>query len=98
MNFGIFIRVFLCILTLGSVLYAYINKQNHITELRLQIPVAAKELQVVQQENTRLKFEIDQFENPVHLMELSRLPQYSHLKYPLVNEIITIPVPGGDAP
>ncbi len=93
MNMGIFIRVFLCILTLGIFLYAFINKQNHITELRLQIPIAARELQAIQQENIRLQFEIDQFENPTHLMELARRPQFSHLKHPLANEIITIPVP-----
>lgn len=93
MNLGIFIRVFLCILTLGVFLYAFINRQNHITELRLQIPVAARELQVIEQENTRLQFELDQFENPVHLMELARRPEFRHLKHPLVNEIITIYVP-----
>ncbi len=93
MNSGIFIRLFLCILMIGVFLYAYINKQNQITELRLQIPVVAQQLQIVQQENTGLQFEIDQFENPLHLMELARLPQFSHLKHPLVNEIITIQVP-----
>ncbi|MCH9627776.1 MAG: hypothetical protein S4CHLAM2_14200 [Chlamydiales bacterium] len=93
MNVGIFIRLFLCILMIGVFLYAYVNKQNQITELRLQIPVAAGQLRVVQQENTGLQFEIDQFENPLRLMELARLPQFSHLKHPLVNEIITIQVP-----
>jgi len=92
MNVGIFTRVFLCILTLGICLYAYINKQNQITELRLHIPTLSQELQVIQQKNTRLQFEIDQFENPLHLMELARCPQFSHLKHPLVNEIITIHV------
>lgn len=93
MNMGIFIRVCMCILTMGIFLYAFINKQNHITELRLQIPVAARELQVIQQENVRFQFEIDRFENPAHLMELARRPQFSHLKHPLVNEIITIYIP-----
>ena len=93
MNTGVFIRVFLCILTVGVFLYAFINKQNRITKLRLQIPVVSCELQAVQQENIRLQFEIDQFENPAYLMELSRLPQFRHLKYPFVNEIITVPVP-----
>jgi hypothetical protein len=92
MNRAIFVRIVFCILTLGVFLYAYINKQNSITELRLQIPIASKELQAVEQENTRLQFEIDQFENPQHLMELSSQPEFSHLKHPLVNEIITLEV------
>ncbi|MCC5832640.1 MAG: septum formation initiator family protein [Chlamydiales bacterium] len=92
---GIFIRVCLCILTMGLFLYAFISKQNDITELRLQIPIASRELQAIQQENVRLKFEIDRFENPAYLMELARRPQFSHLKHPLMNEIITIYVPEG---
>lgn len=93
MNSGIFIRFLMCILVIGIFLYAYITKQNNITELRLQIPIAAKELEEVNQENTRLQFEIDQFENPQHLMEFASQPQFSHLKHPLLNEIITLEVP-----
>lgn len=93
MNVGIFIRVLICIGAIGCFLYAYISKQNSITELRLQIPMVAKELEGILQENTRLQFEIDQFENPQHLMELAGTPPFSHLKYPLLDEIITIEVP-----
>jgi len=48
---------------IGIFLYAYISKQNSITELRLQVPIGSKALQAIQQENTRLQFEIDRFEN-----------------------------------
>jgi len=90
---SIFIRTLICIAVLGTFLYAYITKQNSITELRLLIPMVAKELEAIEQENTCLQFEIDQFENPQHLMELANQPQFSHLKHPLLNEIITIEVP-----
>lgn len=93
MNLGIFIRLFLCVFVLGMFLYAFISKQNQITQLRLQIPIAGRALQEIQEENTRLQFEIDQFENPMHLMELSRRPEFSHLKHPFANEIITIYIP-----
>lgn len=92
MNVGIFVRVVICILSLGIFLYSFISKQNVITKLRLEIPAVSKELHLLQEENVRLQFEIDQFENPLALMELSRRPQFSHLKYPLINEIITLPV------
>jgi hypothetical protein len=93
MSSAIFIRVLICIALLGVFLYGYISKQNTITELRLQIPIAAKELEAALQENTRLQFEIDRFENPQHLMELSSQPQFSHLKHPLLDEILVIEVP-----
>jgi len=92
MNLGIFTRIFCCILMLGLFLYAHITRQNCITELRLQIPAVSKELEVICQENTRYQFEIDQFNSPAHLMELSRLPQFSHLKYPLADEILKLEV------
>lgn len=93
MNKGLFFRIFFCIAIIGFFLYAYINQQNAITELRLQIPTASRNLDAVVQENIKLQFEIDQFHNPQRLMELSNSPQFSHLKYPLLNEIITIEVP-----
>jgi len=93
MNIEIFIRILICIMMIGCFLFAYINKQNTITELRLQIPHAATDLEAICQENTRLQFEIDQFENPKRLMELASTPEFSHLKHPLLNEIITIECP-----
>ncbi len=92
MNTGLLIRLFLCIVSLGGFLYSYIQEQNVITRLRLQIPASSHELEIVSQDITRLQFEIDQFENPMHLMELSRLPEYRHLKHPLVKEVLTITV------
>lgn len=92
MNAGLLLRLFLCIVFLGGFLYAYIAKQNEITKLRLEIPSLSKKLDIVLQENTRLQFEIDQFENPLNLMEIARRPEYRHLKHPLLNEIVTIEV------
>jgi hypothetical protein len=92
MKIGSALRVLIAILTLGGFLYAYINKQNEITQLRLQIPRATQEVADITQENTRLKFEIDQFESPSHLLELSRQPEYRHLKHPLLKEITQVKV------
>lgn len=92
MQVGILIRLLLCVLMMGLFLYAYIVKQNSITELRLQIPSASRELQTILQENTRLQFEIDRFMNPRHLMELAREPRFSHLKHPLTDEVVTIEI------
>jgi cell division protein FtsL len=92
MNFGVFFRLISCILFLVFFLYAYISKQNTITRLRLEIPQIAKKVESVKAENTRLQFEIDQFENPLNLMEIARRPEYRHLKHPLLNEIVTIEI------
>jgi hypothetical protein len=74
-------------------LYTYIDKHNELVELRLLIPQVSKDLKAIQEENMRLKYEIDRFESPIHLMELARKPEFSHLKYPQVSEVILLPTP-----
>ncbi len=84
-------RVLICIFVFGFCLYSCIDKQNELTKLRMQIPDLVKEIRGIEEENTRLQYEIDQFENPQHLMQLARLGEFSHLKHPLVKEVITVP-------
>jgi hypothetical protein len=81
-------RFFTCILAAGVALFAYIEKQNELTELRLAIPTLAKEVKNIHEENNRLKYEIDSFESPIHLMELVRKPEFGHLKHPYLNDEI----------
>lgn len=99
--FGTIIRLFFCIAIAGLTLFAYIEKQNSLTELRLAIPALAKEVNAIQEENTRLTYEIERFENPIVLMELMRQPEFSHLKYPYLNEEIfllkRLPLPSNDS-
>ena len=71
-------------------LYLYIDKQNRLTELRRRIPELEKEVRYLQDENIRLKYEIDQFESPVHLMELAEKPEFGHLKYPTLDKVIIL--------
>jgi hypothetical protein len=83
-------RILICICALAISLYAYIDKQNALTRLRLQIPLLAKELKDLTEENTRLQYEIDLFESPQHLMQLASHSEFSHLKHPLTKQIITL--------
>ncbi|EPP35061.1 putative ftsL [Chlamydia ibidis] len=77
-----FIRLFFCFCFLGSLLYCYINKQNDLTKLRLEIPRLWSRLRQLEQENTTLIFLIDKLESPEHLMQIASLPEYSYLQYP----------------
>ena len=89
-NKGPFIRILVCIGACGVCLYSYIDKQNAVTRRRLEIPVLAKEIKDLKEENTRLQYEIDLFESPEHLMELARHSEFSHLKHPMLKEILTM--------
>jgi len=85
-------RVILCILAASLTLFTYIEKQNALTELRLAIPSLAKAVKGIQEENVRLTYEIERFESPLHLMELMRKPEFSHLKYPYLTDVIFLPM------
>lgn len=58
----------------------------------MRVPILSKELQAIEEENVRLLFAVEKFENPLHLMELARKPEFSHLKHPLVTEIIIVDI------
>lgn len=84
-------RIFFCIFVAAMTIYFYIDKQNDLTELRRRLPELSKEVQKIQEDNARFQYEIDQFESPLHLMELARKPEFSHLKFPYLDKIVVLP-------
>lgn len=72
-------------------LYTSVQRQNALLEVGKAIPQLTKEVKALQEENRRLKYSVESFENPIHLIELSRSPEYGHLKYPYVEDIVIIP-------
>lgn len=88
---GFLIRLLMCILFAGLILYKYVDRLNELTELRLSIPAITKELREIEEKNVMLQYEIEKFESPEHLIELAKLPEMGHLRYPSDNEVIKIP-------
>lgn len=84
------IQITCCILVFGFFLCSYIDKQNQVTKVKLALPKFQSEVEKFYQENQRLKYEIECFESPYHLMDLVKLPEYSHLRYYLDQDIICI--------
>ena len=85
------LRIFVCIFFAGLMLYAYIDQNNNLTAIQQVLPGLEKEVKAIQLENERIQYEIDRFESPIHLMERSRQPEFSHLKYPYVSDVIVLP-------
>lgn len=85
-----FTKIILCLASVVAALYFYIDKQNELIELRMNVRTLAKELREIQENNVSLQYEVDRFESPVHLMELARKPAFSHLKYPYTKDIIIL--------
>jgi hypothetical protein len=84
-------RLLICISFAGLILYKYIDKLNELTELRLSIPILAREVKEIRENNLELQYAIDRFESPLHLMELARKPEFGHLKYPSTSEVLLLP-------
>lgn len=90
MTLSLLIRLLVCITILGFTLYAFIDKQNELTTIRLKIPEIRKEVEMIKEENVRYQFRIQQFHDPKNLLEILRKPEFSHLYFPPINEIIFI--------
>lgn len=91
MGLDVFYRLGACILIFGVCLFSYLDKRNQLTQRRMRLPALRKEVLALREEIKKLEYEAERFESPMHLMELARLPQYGHLKHPLVRDILTVP-------
>ena len=91
MNRNIIFKMFICLLTFGLCLYSYIEKQNELTYLKIEVPKIAKEVQNLNEEIRKIKYDVEMFENPAYLMELVRKPEYGYLKHPFVEDVLSVP-------
>lgn len=87
---SIYRRFVFCIFVAGLTLYSYIDDLNKLTVLRLAIPAVVKEVKSIHDENIQAQYEIERFESPIHLMELLKKPEFSHLRYPYVKDIVIL--------
>lgn len=88
---GLLSRVGFCISVACFCLYSYLATQTNLTQLKMIFPQKEKELAMIQEENRKLGYQIEQFQSPSHLIELAKRPEFSHLKHPLLQEILTVP-------
>ena len=90
MHSGLITRIMVSLLVFSLCLFSYLGQQNAVTKKRMMIPLLAKELKMIEEENTRLQYQIDQFENPIHLMHLASNHQFSHLKHPVTTDVVEL--------
>ena len=93
MNSRIGIQLIICLGTAALCLFFYLQQQNKLTQLRMYAPKVVKEIKSIQEENARLLYEVEKFESPDNMMRLSRLAEYSHLKHPLISQVLVMNEP-----
>ncbi len=87
----LFIRLLFCLAIAGILLYKMIDNINELTELRLAIPMLSKELLEIREHNLELQYAIAHFESADNLMKIANRPEFGHLRFPSVDEIIVLP-------
>ena len=91
-------RLGVCLAATGFCLYSYLESQNGLTQFKIKIPEIDKEIRLIREENKRLSYEIDEFLSPSHLIEMAHRPEFSHLKHPLLKDVLTVPEPFAATP
>lgn len=82
------IKLFVCFCVGSLCLFSYLERQNELTHLKLYAPKILKGIKALEEENTRLAYEIDQFESPENMMALARDIRFCHLRHPLRKEVV----------
>jgi hypothetical protein len=77
-----------CLAFLAGLAYLWLDRNNQLAQARLQIAPLQVACRAEAREQTRLLFEIDTFENPLHLHRLLQQERYRHLHFPRLHDVI----------
>ena len=83
-------RILCCIVAIGFSLYGIIDHQNRITKLRMEVPKLSKEVKALDEKERALRYELERFEDPSHLLRLAKQPEFGHLRYPQTDEVLIL--------
>lgn len=90
MNKGPLGKILICVISFSVALCAYLNARNDVTSLMIELPRISHELSLIEEKNTILKFEVEKFENPSHLLNLLNTCEYAHLVPTEADTVIAI--------
>lgn len=68
-------------LTFGSAL-SFLHSQNELLRLKLELPRAVAEVDLLAEEITELSYLVEQLESPSRLLAFAALPEFHHLSQP----------------
>lgn len=83
-----------CLAFVAGLAYLWLDRNNQLAQARLQIAPLQAACQTATREQTRLLFDIDAFENPLHMHRLLQQDRYRHLHFPRLHEVIFLTAEG----
>ena len=90
MRVSLLFKISLCVFSLAMVVFNYLENQNESVKLKMRVPKLEKQLMAIEEENSRLRYEIEQFESPANLMRLAKQCEFSHLVHPVSDDILIV--------
>lgn len=83
---------FLILMALSSTIFSIflVQQENHIIQLKINVPKVTESSEKLQAEIERMEMELSSFRSAGNLLRLWTKPQYSHLVQPRQDEIILI--------
>jgi cell division protein FtsL len=79
-----------CLAVASICLYSYLNLQHQVTEMKIQVPRIEQEIAAIREENLHLHYQLEKIASPLQLIEIAHRPEFSHLKHPLMKDIVTV--------
>ena len=84
------IRLLGCVLLFGGTLTLFLEQNNRLTKLRMELPHLQQELATGRDREQVLQVELERQESPDKLLEWARRPEFSHLEYPVRDEVVDL--------
>ncbi len=87
---SLFVSLFGSFVFLAIAIYCYLEQQHHYKCAKLLLPKYSREIAFLREEVASYRYQINSFKNPEKLLKMVARPEYAHLSFPLVRDIITL--------
>ncbi len=88
MRGSLLIKSIVCFAAFSVYLYSVLQSQNTLNNLSYRLPKIETELRALAETNTKLSYQIETFSDPNHLTSLLKTNAYSHLRFPVRNDVL----------
>lgn len=90
MRKALLVKLIICFAAFSFYLYSVLERQNYLNYLSYKLPLVEKELKTLEEDNVKLSYQIEEFSDPNNLLQLIKENTYSHLRYPVQQDILKL--------
>lgn len=90
MKKALLLKLIICFSAFSFYLYSIVQRQNYLNSLSYKLPKLEKELKTLEEDNLKLSYQLETFSDPNNLLQLVKTNTYSHLRYPILEDILNL--------